>query len=105
MAIAAQALAGITVFQTACVLKVSFHARLSQTFGSGQRTESMSRLLFMSMIWQLLWLIHRNLWMYWKRNTSLSSREPEQLPFTLVATSFVMKKASCAWLQRNTLRR
>jgi hypothetical protein len=57
------------------------------------------------MIWQLLWLICRNLWMYWKRSTSLSSREPEQLLFTLAATSFVMMKAFCAWLQRNTLRR
>jgi hypothetical protein len=62
MAFAAQALAGMTVFQTACVLKVSFHARLSQTFGCGQRTQSLSILLFISMIWQLLWLIRRNFW-------------------------------------------
>jgi hypothetical protein len=106
MAFAAKALAGTTVFQTACMLKVSFHARLSQTFGCGQRTESMSILLFMSMIWQLLWLIRRNLWIYWKRFTScLSSRDLGQLLFTLAVTSSVMTKASCAWLQRNTLKR
>jgi hypothetical protein len=40
-AFAAQVLAGMTVFQTACMLKVSFHAKLIQTFGCGQRTESM----------------------------------------------------------------
>jgi hypothetical protein len=40
-----------------------------------------------------------------ERSTSLSSRKPEQLLFTLAATSFVMTKASCAWLQRYTLRR
>jgi hypothetical protein len=100
MAFTAQVLAGMTVFQTACVLKVSFHAMLSQTFGCSQRTESMSILLFMSMIWQLLWLIRRDLWMYWRRSTSLSSREPEQLLFTLAATSFVIRKAPKKYIEK-----
>jgi hypothetical protein len=47
----------------------------------------------------------QDLWMYWKRSTGLSSRELEQLLFTLAVTSSVMTKASCAWLQRNTLKR
>jgi hypothetical protein len=42
MAFAAQVLVGMTVFQTSCMLKVSFHARLNQTFGWGQKMESMS---------------------------------------------------------------
>jgi hypothetical protein len=38
MAFAAQALAGMTIFQTACVLKVSFHARLNQMDAAKERS-------------------------------------------------------------------
>jgi hypothetical protein len=51
------------------------HARLSRTFGCTLRMESMSILRSLLMIWQLLWLNHRNLLMSWSRSTSLSSRE------------------------------
>jgi hypothetical protein len=40
-----------------------------------------------------------------EKNTSLSSRELEQLLFSMAVTSSMMTKVSCAWPQRNTLRR
>jgi hypothetical protein len=83
MAFAAQALAGMTVFQIVCMLKVSFHARLSQTFGCDQRTESMSKLLSMLMIWQLLWLTCRNVVDVLERKHKFKLKETASIAFHL----------------------